>query len=49
MAVIGILFCAGLFAWRFILLRDRHPNTELYLRALRALEGNAGPRGKDRC
>ena len=49
MAAIGILLGAGLFVWRFVLLRDRHPNTDLYLQALHALERNGGPRGRDRC
>jgi hypothetical protein len=46
--VIGLLFAAGLFAWRFLLLRDRRPNTDLYLRALRALEGPPESGGKGR-
>jgi hypothetical protein len=45
--VICILLGAGLFAWRFVLLRDRHPNTDLYLRAVRALAGPANPRERD--
>ena len=46
--LIGILFGAGLFAWRFVLLRDRHPNTDLYLRAVRALEGPPESGGRAR-
>ena len=33
----SILVVSGLFVGRFVLLRDAHPNTELLLKALRAL------------
>ena len=37
-ALCGILGVAGLFVWRFVLLRDSHPNTDLVVEALRVLE-----------
>jgi hypothetical protein len=33
----GGLTVAGLILWRILWLRDRHPNTDLVLEALRAL------------